>query len=459
MIVLALLELPLHTVAIDKIEQGLEISRTREWTVSDCILISVHDAVDALDFGPRDIAIQRETVAHLLLPGQLAAKTKCWERLVRAVFFENVSDGINGLLVLVRVLRIYVVERAHFGHCTVRGCEINGHLQINVAAAKNVVEEGHFFLHDDARKCERGAADVAQLNGVAALARIEQLLKLEILGEDDRVVALETEAVRLHYDALVLVVVGEQVCARENALILESIPLRLIFRLVHWHRRVALVPVENQKYRILCIVRFYFCIENALSLPKVSLALCRLDLHNLILLCNLEAGCQFKLRRLLSACDDFVEREFRVSLEVVTACILEMDHVVGVVHVYLEFLLLLKVKVDLNLRHELRIEIVLNALGHANFRLLARLIVKEPDQCKRITFRFPIGILQSLARDLQHDRLGQFRIQLQLVQLIVGDCVQIGSDRHIVIKPTSANILIVLIYHMINSICAIRIPH
>ena len=82
LIVLALLELPLHTVAIDKIEQGLEVGRASQRAVPDRIMISVHDTVDALHFGPRDVAIQRKTVTHLLLPWQLAAKTKGWERLV-----------------------------------------------------------------------------------------------------------------------------------------------------------------------------------------------------------------------------------------------------------------------------------------------------------------------------------------------------------------------------------------
>ena len=77
-------------------------------------------------------------------------------------------------------------------------------------------------------------------------------------------------------------------------------------------------------------------IKDALSLSKIRLSLSGLDLHDLILLGNFNARRQLELRSLLLARHNFMKGELRISLEIMAARVLELHHVVGVVHVCIE---------------------------------------------------------------------------------------------------------------------------
>ena len=56
---------------------------------------------------------------------------------------------MNGAKVLVWLVALYVVERVALARVAVGRCEINGNLETDLCAAKNVIKEADSLLDDD----------------------------------------------------------------------------------------------------------------------------------------------------------------------------------------------------------------------------------------------------------------------------------------------------------------------
>ena len=79
--------------------------------------------------------------------------------------------------------------------------------------------------------------------------------------------------------------------------------------------------------------------------------------------------------------------------------VLQIQHIIRIININLELLLFLKMEINLNLRHKLWVQIILNALRHTYPCFLSSLIIQLPNQRKWITLGLPIRILESFARN------------------------------------------------------------
>ena len=76
---------------------------------------------------------------------------------------------------------------------------------------------------------------------------------------------------------------------------------------------------------------------------------------------------EWLVQRLVSRGNDFVQRKFQFSDEIVKLEILQIFIVITVVHTNFELLLLLEVVVHQNLGHPLWVQVVVNHLSLSNF--------------------------------------------------------------------------------------------
>lgn len=157
MIDLRLLQLHLHTIAINKIQQWLKVCWSGKWAVLDGMLVGVHYALDARHLWTRNIPIQRKAVTGILLSRKFTSESERWKGFIGTILLKNISNRKNSLLILVWKLWIHIMKRAHLINSAIRCREINSDLQIDLTSSKNIVKERNFLLNYDLRKVERDA--------------------------------------------------------------------------------------------------------------------------------------------------------------------------------------------------------------------------------------------------------------------------------------------------------------
>lgn len=67
LIVLCLLQLPLHTISIYKIQQWLKVGWSGKRAMLNRILVGFHDSLDTRHLWSRDVSVQGKTMADFFL--------------------------------------------------------------------------------------------------------------------------------------------------------------------------------------------------------------------------------------------------------------------------------------------------------------------------------------------------------------------------------------------------------
>ena len=113
------------------------------------MLVHPHDSRNSEALRPKNVTVEGKAVRSTVAFVEATAEAVDRIHLISIVLLQNNPYRLYGLQVLIALNAVHeAVERARVGYLSIRGGEVNGHLQTYLAATKNVIEEGHFLLDD-----------------------------------------------------------------------------------------------------------------------------------------------------------------------------------------------------------------------------------------------------------------------------------------------------------------------
>ena len=85
---------------------------------------------------------------HLFWIWYLASKSIYWKHAIGVIVFKDAQHIFDSLSVVIRLsLRVQVMQRLKFILSSIRQSKVNGHMNTNLTASHNVVQEGNSFIN------------------------------------------------------------------------------------------------------------------------------------------------------------------------------------------------------------------------------------------------------------------------------------------------------------------------
>lgn len=370
------------------------------------------DAIDAVALGGEDVAVERETVGW---PWHFArhdcAEAVAWDLLVGVVVLQDVAHGAQGLQVLVLGV-VCVVQGLRVVDWAVRHREVDRDVQVDLAAAENVLEEVHCAGYLKAVDVD----GVLLFSGCDHLFFTFELLKISVKDAEDFVVAAGIRPVDFDLDLLLFVLVAQH-SRIDEAWVPFLLPSLLLLELRFKYGLVLSrgEQLPNNK-------------EDLATLRKVSgkLDLCGLtanrrghllglDLHRTVLLPS--RIIKREIDALINGCHDLVKLEFHLTDILLCIQIVRLVPVLHIVGLQQKRLRLLEEVVYLYLRNEVRVQVIVNALGLAYLlpQHLAALLLHRVQHDERVRLREGVEIGETSQRE------GKTEVLLQLRRMCVAD--------------------------------------
>lgn len=132
--------------AVHCVEDAAEVRGPVQIHDVHAVLVVVHDSLEPIDLRVEDVAIHRETVVRALVVwGHAGTETEKIDLFIGVIVLQDTADLVNHLQILVAG-RVKVVERLRGAGVPITQREVDRDGQVNIAAAKNVLEERVFLL-------------------------------------------------------------------------------------------------------------------------------------------------------------------------------------------------------------------------------------------------------------------------------------------------------------------------